>query len=98
MLELDCAPVRRGEPCAVAFRILTMDAQSELTVRPVWYTVDFLDPGGALAERRKGLGSSSELATVQGAFTQAGTGAVIVRCVTDQGVSAAARVELPVAD
>jgi hypothetical protein len=36
--------------------------------------------------------------TVQGTFSEAGRGTILVRAVTDQGVSAAAMVELQVAD
>jgi hypothetical protein len=60
--------------------------------------VDFLDPDGDLAERRTGQGSSTDLLIVQGTFTEAGQGTIIVRVITDQGVSAAAKVALPVGD
>jgi hypothetical protein len=96
--DLACFPVRRDEPCTVAFRVLTRNERDGVTARPVRYAVDFLDPGGGLAERHKGQGSSTDLMTVQGTFSEAGRGTILVRAVTDQGVSAAAMVELQVAD
>jgi hypothetical protein len=85
-------------PCTVRFRIVTANGEFERTVRPVHYSVDFLDPGGEVAEHHEGQGSSGDPVTVQGAFTEPGQGAVVVRCVTDQGVSAGARAEVQMGD
>jgi hypothetical protein len=99
VVGLECSPVLRwDEPRTVRFRVLTTDGQGEVTARPVHYSVDFLDPGGDLAEHHEGQGSSADLLTVRGAFTTAGQGAVIVRCVTDQGVSNGARMEVQLAE
>jgi hypothetical protein len=96
--DLQCFPVRRDEPCTLVFRVPTRNQRNKATARPVWFAVDFLDPDGDLAERRTGQGSSTDLLIVQGTFTEAGPGTIIVRAVTDQGVSAAAKVALPVGD
>jgi hypothetical protein len=56
--------------------------------RPIHYTVDFLDPDGALAQRCAGSGQGERLLSVTGHFTRPGRGWIRLRCVTDQGVSA----------
>jgi len=97
-IQLDCFPATAWEPCTVTFTVRTENRHGQATVRPLRYTVDFLDPGGALAERREGQASSSGLVAVQGTFTGAGKGAVVLRCVTDEGVSGGARQDVQVAE
>jgi len=75
---------------------LSRDPQLRATVRTVHWSVDFLDPGGGLAEHRKGQAASADLMAVQGAFSRPGRGTVLIRCVTDEGVSAGAEVAVTV--
>jgi hypothetical protein len=98
VFDLACTPVRPQEPCTVSFRVPVADAANHPVTRPVRWRVDFLDPDGSLAERQEGQGASFDPQAAQGAFTQAGEAAEVVRCVTDQGVSAGARVAVTVAD
>jgi len=93
--ELWCFPARPGATCTAGFRVLTTGRQG-VTARPIHYSVDFLDPDGRLAERREGRGDSLGTCTVEGAFTARGQGAVVLRCVTDQGVAAGAALDVPV--
>ena len=51
----------------------------------VW--VDFLEPDGTLADRRRGEGSSAFPVVVEGTFSQRGQGLVVLRGVSSQGVS-----------
>jgi len=49
------------------------------------FEVDFLNPDGSLAEHREGTACSGTPASVAGTFTESGEGAIVVRCVTEQG-------------
>ena len=92
-LSLECpqAPLALAEVCAVRFSAGTTTAQGSPSTRPIHYSVDFREPDGSLSERVEGVGVSSEPLTVQGCFRQRGRGTVVIRCVTDQGVSAGAQ-------
>ena len=98
LAEVECRPENRigSRTMMVVFRALACDHQQRSMVRAIHYSVDFLDPGGALACRREGQGFSGLLVMVQGAFTQSGQGAVVIRCATEEGVSAGAQVRVPV--
>jgi hypothetical protein len=98
LTEVECRPENRigSRALMVVFRALTFDPQHRSTARAVLYSVDFVDPDGTLADRREGQATSSELAVVQGAFTRTGKGRVVVRCVTEEGVSAGAQVVVAV--
>jgi len=64
--------------------------------QPFHYSADFIEPDGSLAERLQGTGLSGAPVSLQGTFTQPGTGLVVVRCVTEGGVSSDARREVQV--
>jgi hypothetical protein len=88
---LDCSPATLTEPCVVGISVQAVSPQGVETYRPIHYSVDFLEPDGTLAERREGTETSGRPITVQGQFGQRGTGTVVVRCVTDQGVASGAQ-------
>lgn len=87
---------RRDQPCRATFQVTLADALGPSASGGFRWTVDFLDPGGALAERHQGTGRPAETIAAEGGFTQSGQGTVRVRCVTDEGVSAGATLEVPV--
>jgi hypothetical protein len=87
-ISLSCGAAGLAQACGVTFSV---DLKSPGSIRPIHYTVDFLEPDGTLAERVRGTGRSSAPMAAQGQFCQRGTGAVVVRCVTDQGVCAGIR-------
>ena len=96
LAELDCSPAERDQPCVCRFRVATTAPSGALTGREIHYVVDYLEADGSLAERRRGSGPAQAAFSVQGVFCQAGTGTVVVRCVTDQGVSVGGRRQLEV--
>jgi hypothetical protein len=100
LADVECRPENRigSRTMMVVFRALTADRHQRSQVREIHYSVDFLDPGGALACRREGHGLSALLVAVQGGFTRAGQGTVVIRCATEEGVSAGAQVAVPVGD
>ena len=73
-----------GETCVVTF---AADDWSSFH-----YTADFLDPDGDRRVRVQGRVEAGGPGAVQGAFSQAGWGKVVIRGVTGQGVSAQAEV------
>jgi len=79
-----------GQACAVRFSVAAGNAAGEPVVRPVHFSVDFLEPDGTLAERARGRGTTAEAMSAVGQFGQRGVGSVVVRCVTDQGRCAGA--------
>ena len=91
LVILDDFSATLAEACVCRFLVATRNIQGALTDHAVHYSVDFLDPGGALAERRTGVAASSTPISVQGVFSRRGTGTVVVRCVTDQGASVGAQ-------
>lgn len=96
--ELACPlPVCAQQPCVVRITVATTTPEGLPSNRLVSCIVDFLDEGGALAERKRGDGASAAPLEIAGAFTKPGTGAVIVRCTTDQGVSVGSRHEIEIA-
>jgi hypothetical protein len=86
-ITLDSGQADLGHACAVTFSVDLAGSGS----RPIHYTADFLEPDGTLAERVRGTGRTSVPVAVQAQFSQRGAGAVVVRCVTDQGVCAGIR-------
>jgi hypothetical protein len=96
LADLDCTPGDLVHPCVLRFTVVAITTQGEPSLRPVHYSVDFIEPDGTLAERCQGTGTTATPIAVQGLFSQRGTGTVVVRCATDQGVSAGARREVQV--
>jgi hypothetical protein len=94
-LELDCPTAASiGQDCTIQFAVRV--GAPGVQPLPVHYSVDFIEAGGALAERREGTTSTGIPVSVQVGFTQAGSGAVVIRCVTDEGFSIGIRRELQV--
>jgi hypothetical protein len=96
-LSLRCAPVRSTEPCAVTFTAEVRNAGGALVPRTLHYTVDFIEADGTLSRRVRGTGAGNQPVTAAGPLHQRGEGRVVVRCVSDQGVSVGAelRVRIP---
>ena len=92
-LRLQCASASASEACVVSF---TVEPRDPSIFRPCFYSVDFIEADGTLAERRTGEGSTSLPVSVQGQFAQRGLATLVVRCVTDQGVSVGARTRIEV--
>jgi hypothetical protein len=90
-------PVCSEQACPVRITLAATSPEGLPSQRPVSCTVDFLDAQGTLVDRKQGDGTSSTPVEITGAFTKPGTGAVIVRCTTDQGVSTSSRLELAIA-
>ena len=90
-LELDCPDAEATETCVVRFQVEALTSLDEPTLRHLHYSVDFVEADGTLSERREGISATSTPTAVQGAFGQRGQGTVVVRCVTDQGVSVGAQ-------
>lgn len=84
-------PVRAAEPCAIRFLSADADGGHGIGSRTFQYTMDFMEADGTRAERVTGEGITGTTVTGQGTFHQPGGGSVIVRCVTEQGISAGAR-------
>ena len=86
VIALDCTSATQAEPCVVRFTVEARTTHGEEGLRPMRYSVDFLEPDGSLADHMEGRGVTSTPISVQGVFEQRGTGAVVVRCLTDEGV------------
>jgi hypothetical protein len=67
--------------------VMTFRVASALPV--VHYTVDFLDPDGERRIRVQGKATGGDTVPVLGRFAKAGAGTVLIRGVTDQGISGA---------
>jgi hypothetical protein len=80
----------RNEPFPVTFTAAPLDMQDRVTALPVHDTVDILEHDGTLAARKRGTLPGGGSHTIHGVFAQAGPARVLLRCVTDQGVSAGA--------
>jgi len=87
---LDCPAPDPDGRATVFFRLLARDRRGNPMVRPFRYTVEFRGPDGGLDDRIEGEGTTPLPVTVQGRFSQPGRCTVLLRCVTDQGVSAGA--------
>lgn len=87
-VQLACTLEAPAGACRAMF---SMDRAGPGDPLPLRWTAEFLDPGGALAERRSGDGFTGSPICADGVFGQSGTGSVVVRCVTHQGRSAGAR-------
>ncbi len=87
MVEALCDPARAHEPCPLTFEARVLDRQLTPSARVVHYTADFIEPDGTLAATLAGRADAWSATTVQGGFSQPGQGRVVLRCVTDQGVS-----------
>jgi hypothetical protein len=84
------------DTCRVEFRADPVGARAREPERPLYYTVDFLEPDGTLAARCQGAGATGQTLAAEGTFAQRGRGRVVVRCVTDQGVASGAAVDVTV--
>ena len=87
---LTCSDATLTEACAVRFEPRTQHPFGRGTRRAFHYQVDFLETDGALAGRSEGQGKAPAVVAVAGQFGQRGRARVVVRCVTDQGVSTGA--------
>jgi hypothetical protein len=87
-ITLTCPAVTTAEACVCRFSVPCTTPAGVPSQRPIHYTVDFLEPDGTVAERLQGTGTTATPVTAQGQFAQRGKGTVVVRRVTDQGVSA----------
>ena len=86
-LALTCGPASLAEACVLTFSAAILDQEAQPSLQPLHYSVVFLEPDGKVALQVRGTGTDSAPITVQGQFSQRGTGTVIVRYVTEQGVS-----------
>jgi len=83
--DCQCGPATRNESCLALLTWRTHDSSGQETSRMLEFEVDFLNPDGSLAEHREGTACSGTPASVAGTFTESGEGAIVVRCVTEQG-------------
>jgi len=88
-LFLDAPSIAVAQTLGVTFEAHTVE-RMVAEVRPITYTVDFLNADGTLAERRTDQAMGETLLRVDGSFSLRGTGTVRVRFVTDQGWSSGA--------
>jgi len=87
-LWMEATPSVAEDPCVLRFSVEAATPDGRPSRRAIHYIVDFLEADGSLATRRQGQGTTSSPISVIGTFTRRGAGRVVVRCVTDQGVSA----------
>jgi hypothetical protein len=87
-IDLTCQPATLSEACSLRFAVAATTPEGQPSFRPLFYSVDFCEADGTLAQRLEGTGTTSTPITVRAMLSQRGTGTVVVRCVTDQGVSA----------
>jgi hypothetical protein len=78
-----------GTTCGVTIRLEGVRGR-------VRFTAEFLDPGGERRARVQRWGEGGGTMLFDGQFTQAGRGRVVVRGVSDQGVSAQAEMEVEI--
>ena len=94
--DLDWADASLDQACRVHFSVAARNRAHALSARPFHYTVDFLEADGSLAARERGTGTTPAMVNAQGLFARRGSGTVVVRCVSNQGVSAGTQAELEV--
>jgi len=95
-IDLWCPSATLAEGCSLRFAVAATTPEGQPSSRPLFYSVDFCEADGTLALRLEGTGTTFIPITVRGMLAQRGTGRVIVRCVTDQGVSAGTQQALEV--
>ena len=95
-VALTCLPATLSEACVGLFSVEATTHKGLQGLRPIHYSMDFIEADGTLAERVRGTGMTSTTILVSGQFSRRGTGTVVVRCVTDQGVSVGAQQEVDV--
>jgi hypothetical protein len=83
-----------GESCAATFTVATLTSARRASSRAVHYTADFMDPDGERCVQVQGRAAGGETVVVQGRFAQAGTGTILLRGVSAQGLSAWAEVKV----
>jgi hypothetical protein len=95
-LELETPPATVTEPYSLWFQLGARDPLKEPLALVVHYDVEFREADGTLADHRRGSTVTSLRTRVEGQFTQRGQGSVVVRCVTEQGLSAGVRASVEV--
>jgi hypothetical protein len=96
--EVNCPlPVCAQQPCVIRVTAETTTPDGLPSDRALSCSVDFVEADGTLAERQRGDGASSAPIEFVGSFAKPGTGTVIVRCTTDQGVSVGSSREVEIA-
>ena len=89
-LNLDKRILAVGEPLRVDFTGSTRSPWDS-TSRPFTFVLEFINGDGQVAESQRGSGHGDQTMSRVGAFSGPGTGAVRLRCVTDQGHSLGSR-------
>ena len=96
--EVSCPlPVCAQQPCVIRVTAATTTPDGLPSDRALSCSVDFVEADGTLAERKRGDGASSAPIEFVGSFAKPGTGTVMVRCTTDQGVSVGSSREVEIA-
>jgi hypothetical protein len=96
--EVNCPlPVCAQQPCVIRVTAATTTPDGLPSDRALSCGIDFVEADGTLAERQRGDGASSAPIEFVGSFAKPGTGTVIVRCTTDQGVSVGSSREVEIA-
>jgi len=84
---LEFVPIGFLSPEAAVAETFVLRFRVGNAFQAIHYTADFLDPDGKRQVRVQGVAAGGETLPVQGHFSQAGTGTVRIRGVSDQGVS-----------
>jgi hypothetical protein len=84
-VDLETFAASSGQTCAVRF--VPTIRHGGASVRTIHYSVDFIEADGTLAEHQKGTGTEGVPVSVQGTLFAPGEASVVVRCVTDHGLS-----------
>lgn len=96
---LEAGEARAGQPVTIVCAVLAESSLGGWSVQRTYrYALDVVDPSGALAQRRRGEGSTLVPLVLQGSFSAAGTGILRLSVVTDQGMTAGAQTEVQVGD
>jgi hypothetical protein len=87
-LQLETPPATLTDPYVLWFQLASRHPWKEPLAMAVHYDVEFRDADGTLAQHRRGTTVTSHPTAVEGQFSQRGRGTVVIRCVTEQGLSA----------
>jgi hypothetical protein len=87
-LHLETPPATLTYPYVLWFQLASRHPWKEPLTMAVHYDVEFRDADGTLAQHRRGTTVTSQPTAVEGQFSQRGRGTVVIRCVTEQGLSA----------
>jgi hypothetical protein len=85
-VALETGAASPGHACAVRFVPAIRNGGG--SARTIHYSVAFIEADGTLAEQQKGTGTSGVPVSVQGTLLEPGEATVVVRCLTDHGLSA----------